>query len=279
MIKWQVSQEIRKIADDFYEFLTIPNFEAFSQVALRHTQGNPVLSEAHFTLYNDALSDLVSLLEESRFLAAIGWAYLQDTNHEFDYFSEEQAPLSMDGAIGSLLLGYLNLDNPPSLLFDNPTTRISKNRLIGPWFAASLIDSSIIRLKGVLDRIIALYVALFGLSLETFKDTRELKYPIASEKLIKNISEHMEHGDAKDFMQILHSESVEGLKLFRDKFLHRNRIETQLHGSFFFKLSDSEARLYRGLNSDDHILYVVIAHKNIVEPLIQLAKKYLPVSE
>lgn len=276
MINWHLDQPIRELADKFYFAYEMPNLEAFSNVALRYSQNQLSMQSTEFQIFQDSLSEIVNLIDEARFLSAISWAYLQDMSEEFKVFSESQPPISISGLVGALLAPHINHDNPPSILFDNPSSQISRNRLIGTWFAGNLLDSAIIRHLAVIDRVLAILYVSVGIRISTFPETGEPMYPTMGANALAKLEQKISRYDSVALAEIFTSQEFANLKDFRNRFLHRHRIETQLHGDFFYKLAKQEPQLFRGLPSEEHVAYSFYAHKLVTIPFVNIARKYLP---
>jgi hypothetical protein len=275
MINWDMNDELKSTADEFYYAFIIPNLENFSQVALLQNNGKLCMDEEHYEIFQDSFSEIVNLMEESRLLASLAAAYLQDLDESFQRFRESQVQISMSGKVGALLAGYIDFNHPPSMLFSSPQRHISKNRLMGTWFAGTLIDSAIIRQIAIVDRILAILVSVLNLPIERFKDSGELIYPSANPKTLQKLSSHLSSEDSSKFLDILVNENFKTLKDFRDRFVHRHRVETQLHGDFFYKIRDDSPELFRGLDSDHHLALTLYAHREVILPLIELSRNYL----
>jgi hypothetical protein len=275
MITWALDDEIKRIVDDFYFAYKMPDLEPFSKIATRYSKGHLVLQEQQFTIFQDSLSEIVNQIDEARFLSAISWAYLQDMSDEFKEFSAGQSPISIHGLVGALLAAHVNYDNPPSILFQNPSANLAKNRKMGTWFAANLLDSAIIRQLGVIDRILAILFVMLEIKFDTFKNSNEIIYPTASRKYLDLLYEKVSSEDKKRLTDILETQDFEHLKDFRNRFLHRSRVESELHGQFFYKVRESEPQLFRGLPSEDHIAYSFYAHTFVILPLIEFTKPFL----
>lgn len=276
MINWHLDQSIRELADKFYFAYEMPNLDAFSNVALRYSQKQLNLQLVEFQIFQDSLSEVINLIDEARFLSALSWAYLQDMSEEFKAFVELQPPISTSGLIGALLAPHINHDNPPSILFDNPSSRISRNRLIGTWFAGNLLDSSIIRHLAVIDRVLAIFYVSVGIQIPSFTDSDEPIYPTMNENALAKLKPKISCEDRASLAEIFESQEFSNLKDFRNRFLHRHRIETQLHGEFFYKIAKYEPQLFRGLPSEEHVAYSFYAHKFVTLPFLDIARKYLP---
>lgn len=276
MINWHLDQQIKELADKFYFAYEMPNLEAFSNVALRYSQNQLSMHAAEFQIYQDSLSEIVNLIDEARFLSAISWAYLQDMSEDFKVFADSQPPISITGLVGALLAPHVNHDNPPSILFDNPSSKISRNRLIGTWFAGNLLDSAIIRQLAVIDRVLAILYVSVGIQISTFQETGEPIYPTLSANALAKLKQNISEEDSASLAEIFGSQEFANLKDFRNRFLHRHRIETQLHGDFFYKIAKHEPKLFRGLPSEEHVAYSFYAHKLVTIPFVNIARKYLP---
>ena len=276
MINWRLDQPIRELADKFYFAYEMPNLEAFSNVALRYSQNQLSMHASEFQIFQDSLSEIVNLIDEARFLSAIAWAYLQDMSEEFKAFAELQPPISVTGLVGALLAPHINHDNPPSILFDNPSSQISRNRLIGTWFAGNLLDSAIIRHLAVIDRVLAIFYVSVGIPIPPFSETDEPMYPTMNVKTLVKLKPYISQEDNALLAEIFASQEFANLKDFRNRFLHRHRIETQLHGDFFYKIARQEPQLFRGLPSEEHMAYSFYAHKLVTIPFVNIVRNYLP---
>lgn len=273
MISWNVDPEVSRIADKLYREFELPDLKEFSEVPLHLKSGHYVLSESRYQIFSESFDNLILLIEESRFLCALAWTYIIDLQEDFDNLSNKQVPISLDGEIGLLLAAHINYEVPPSLLFRDGSIPVSKNRLVGTWFASCLIDSAIIRQFSVIDRLIGILFSILGIEMK--KNGEEYFMPPPNESNLNKIKALLSDSDKKEIESLLQTTDFANMKLYRDKFIHRKRVETQLHGTFFFKNQISDTQLFRGLPPDDQVARVIYLHKFVLIPLIELAKRNL----
>lgn len=273
MISWNVNPEVSRIADKLYREFELPDLKEFSEVPLHLKSGHYVLSESRYQIFSESFDNLILLIEESRFLCALAWTYIIDLQDDFENLSDKQAPISLDGEIGLLLAAHINYEVPPSLLFQDGSIQVSKNRLVGTWFASCLIDSAIIRQFSVIDRLIGILFSVLGIEIK--KSGEEYFMPTPNETNLNKIKALLSDSDKKEIESLLQTTDFANMKMYRDKFVHRKRVETQLHGTFFFKNQISDTQLFRGLPPDDQVARAIYLHKFVLIPLIELAKRNL----
>ena len=275
MITWKVDEDVVQKADGVFKVLEIPNLEAFSNYAL--SRSGSYLSEdqydENYQLFLDSLGDLISLLEESRFLTSIAWAYWIDLDEEFTSFAESQPPLDIAGQIHALLAPHINYDLPPSMLFSDPSQDMPKNRKIGTWFAATLIDSVLVRQSSIVDRLVAILFAIYDIPLERNSEGGEIKFPSANNHSLKKLKPFMNENNYLELRELLGTDSFENFQKIRHKFIHRKRVETQLHGNFFYKVNAAKPELFRGLKPNDHFAYAVYGHCLLGIPLVEIVSR------
>lgn len=275
MITWNVPVEVQVSADEVYSKMQLPKLETFSEFAGKLASNEIALTSDLRNTYFESLDNLILLMEESVFMTAIGWAYLIDMREILESHANNQPPIAIDGLVGGLLAGYVNYQTLPSRLFSNPEYKMAKNRIVGPWFAGNLIDSAIIRQFSALDRLISIMFIALDIDFGKNKNTGEVKFPSFSSPSLEKIYNKLSEAEKKILVSIVEDNEVFNAKEYRDRLIHRRRVDNQLSGKYFVKSSVDAPELSRGIAADEQGFFPVFLHVDVLIPATDFVSKLL----
>lgn len=201
-------------------------------------------------IYDEALVDLVRLLDEFRFGASVGALYARGVRDEVrrlrDGHSQWPNNVGMSPKVLALLSPYTQNTNSPDKLIFEPNAKVSGERVLGGWWAAQLLDSAIIRGISVLDRVAILLHCIV-------RQVEPKRMPaFRSHHLEKLSGEYASDPEWATLLGLAQGELFQFVKDMRDGHVHRRRLPAELHGDFVTSGTDADGRYEstRGLDPD-----------------------------
>ena len=205
--------------------LELIDIEPLRAVLMRRT---PRVSLGDEDLYADALYDLIKLLEEYRYLSAVGVLYATSVEDEIQAIAEAQSKgpgsVGMSSAVRALLAGMGAANGDPSTHLKTPGITIPGLRVLGGWWAAMLYDSALIRGMAIMDRIAAL------LAIESGQQIKPDWMPIFRTKFLDKLPSWQHTPEMAQLHELASGKLFEFVKSYRDGFVHKQRVPVELHG-------------------------------------------------
>jgi hypothetical protein len=235
------------------------------------TEGMTEGENAVDSIYDEALVDLIRLLEEVRFGASVGAMYAHAARDELR--PRRQSHQEWPNSIGlspkvRALLGpdIQNTHAPDQLIFD-PSVAMAGDRFLGAWWAGQLIDSAVVRGISALDR-----VAILLSCVARRIDSRRM--PAFRSNELRRLSEVFDSDEEWAVLSALtENEVFQFVKQARDGHVHRRRLPAELHGDFVTSGRDAAGYPLStvGLDPGLHLAVVTALFQDVIVPAIDAA--------
>ncbi len=222
-------------------------------------------------IYDEALVDLVRLLEEVRFSVSVAAMYAHGTRDKLRPIRESHQEwphsVGLSPKVRALLATYTQNTHPPDQLIFDPSVPLGGARFLGSWWAGQLIDSAVVRGISALDR-----VAILLTCVARRIDIRRM--PAFRLHELRRLSDAYESdGEWTTLLALAENEVFRFVKDARDGHVHRRRLPAELHGDFVTSGRDTEARYIStvGMDPDLHLAVVTALFRDVIVPAISAA--------
>jgi hypothetical protein len=157
-------------------------------------------------------------------------------------------------------------------IFSDPHAHISGHRILAFWVAGQLLDSAIMRLFAALDRISILLAARAGILPKTKKQDAEVM-PSFRGPSLNALDQFYSASKAWSVLKALTRNPIFVFaKQWRDNFVHRRRLLSQLGGSTTLIQYDQSGNAVagRGIDAGDHLALVLACYNELLKPAVSL---------
>lgn len=222
-------------------------------------------------IYDEALVDLVRLLEEIRFSVSVGAMYAHAARGELHprRASHQEWPqnVGLSPKVRTLLASYTQNTYAADQLIYDPSVPLAGERFLGSWWAGQLIDSAVVRGISALDRLAILLSC-------TARRIDPRRMPAFRSRELRRLSEVF--GSESEWTTVLalaENEVFQFVKEVRDGHVHRRRLPTKLHGEFVTSGRDAAGRYVStvGMDPDLHFATVTALFQDVIVPAIGAA--------
>jgi len=222
-------------------------------------------------IYDEALVDLIRLLEEVRFSVSVAVMYahgardklrpMRESHHEWPH------SVGLSPKVRALLATHTQNTHPPDQLIFDPSAPLGGARLLGGWWAGQLVDSAVVRGISALDRVAILVSCAAGRI-----DPRRM--PAFRLRELRRVSGAFESdGEWATLLGLTENEVFLFVKDARDGHVHRRRLPTELHGDFVTSGRDAAGRYFStvGMDPDLHLAVATALYRDVIVPAIGAA--------
>ncbi|GAA2750199.1 hypothetical protein [Amnibacterium kyonggiense] len=249
----------------FEEELAPPSLEGF-MLGIDRSMAAPVEGD----LYDDALNDLVRLVDEYRFEVATAALYIEALGRELALLNETSrtaAHLGISPKAMAFLSSNVSTYTPPHVLLESPETRIPATRLLGGWWAGQLIDSALLRGLSSLDRVATMLALRDGSTLDANR------LPVFRRDSLKKLRRWRGQAEWDRLRGLLNHPLFDYVKQYRDGFVHRRREPIELHGEHVavWRGEDGKSGIYRGMDPGMQLGLAVEFFRLVLSPAVEAA--------
>jgi hypothetical protein len=279
---WQPNSETRAVARDYFtEVFAPPNLDQLVQGVATGPEHD---DSAVGLIYDEALVDLIRLLEEVRFSVSVAAMYahgardklrpMRESHHEWPH------SVGLSPKVRALLATYTQNTHPPDELIFDPSALLGGARLLGGWWAGQLVDSAVVRGISALDRVAILVSCAAGRI-----DPRRMP-AFRSRELGRLSGAFGSDGEWETLLGLTENEVFLFVKDARDGHVHRRRLPTELHGDFVTSGRDIAGRSVStvGMDPDLQLAVATALFRDVIVPAISsagalIARRSTPLDE